>query len=198
MKPIDKQVFLNDLEQQVERHLQIAIGDFQNRSDNDLLRPASNGGWSIAQCLEHLNRYGQYYLPAIKKALSRNKPGSSDSQFKSGWFGNYFTRMMNPETGKRKIKAFKNYRPPQELDAYAVVATFIEQQEILLKYLELARQSDLNKIRIPISISRWIQLKLGDVFGFVVAHNERHVIQAKRVADVQQSLGTENKEDQRH
>jgi hypothetical protein len=182
MKSIEQRVLLNDLEKCAERHLQIAIHDFQNMSAEELLTPGNNGGWSIAQCLEHLNRYGKYYLPSIKRAVDQKSAKSSSGQFKSGWFGNYFTRMMNPETGKRKIKAFKSYSPPPTLDAHAVVAEFIEQQETLLTYLRLAVNSDLNGIRIPISIAKWLRLKFGDVLQFVIAHNERHVQQALRVS----------------
>jgi hypothetical protein len=182
MKTVEQNVLLNELENKVEHHLQIATRDFQNMSAEELLTPGEQGGWSIAQCLEHLNRYGKYYLPTIKRALDQKNTNPSSPQFKSGWFGNYFTRMMNPETGKRKIKAFKSYVPPQTLDAHAVVAEFIEQQEILLTYLKLAANSDLNGIRIPISIAIWLRLKFGDVLQFVIAHNERHVQQALRVA----------------
>ena len=67
-----------------------------------------------------------------------------------------------------------------DLDAAAVVAEFIQQQEVLLACLAQSRQADLNAIKIPLSISRWIKLRLGDVLQFLIAHNERHLLQAKR------------------
>jgi len=178
MKTVKSNELLDQLEKQVELHMSEAIRSFQNLSDNILLQPSDSGGWSIAQCLEHLNRYGNYYLPQIKKGLAKNI--ASSENFKSSWVGNYFTKMMSPDSGKRKITTFKEYSPLPELDAHTVVAEFIHQQETLLDYLRLARAKDLNKIRIAISISRWIKLKLGDTFQFLIAHNERHVQQAKR------------------
>ncbi len=180
MKAVNKHDLLSTLENQVERHLQDAIKNFQNMTADELLRPASNGGWSIAQCLEHLNRYGNYYLPQIKKALDAYKGGSSET-FNSTWLGSYFTKMMDPRTGKAKVKTFKDYAPPRELDAHAVVAEFLDQQELLLSYLWKSGGVDLNGIRIPISIMKWLKLRLGDVFQFIVAHNERHMVQAKRL-----------------
>ena len=50
----------------------------------------------------------------------------------------------------------------------------------MLTYLKRAHQTDLNKIKIPVSILKWIKLNLGDVLQFLVAHNERHLLQAKR------------------
>ena len=180
MKPVNKDHFLNTLENKVENHLQEAIRIFQNTSEEILLRPAANGGWSIAQCLDHLNSYGQYYLPYIQSGLNKNIGQPQPNTFQSTWLGNYFTRLMDPETGKKKHKAAKKHKPTPNLDAHAVVAAFIQQQETLLTYLKRAYQTDLNKNKIPVSIFKWIKLNLGDVLQFLIAHNERHLLQAKR------------------
>jgi hypothetical protein len=78
------------------------------------------------------------------------------------------------------MKAFKDHVPPANLDAYAEVAEFIRQQEQLLIYLKKSRKNDLNRIKISVSIAKWLKLKLGDVFRFIIAHNERHILQARR------------------
>jgi hypothetical protein len=46
-----------------------------------------------------------------------------------------------------------------------------------LQLLNKARNTDLGKIRIPISIAPFIKLKLGDVFAFIIAHHQRHFVQ---------------------
>jgi hypothetical protein len=61
-----------------------------------------------------------------------------------------------------------------------VIATFIDQQEGLLKMLEQASHLNINKIKVPISIAPFIKLKLGDVFMFVITHKERHIVQAEK------------------
>jgi hypothetical protein len=169
---------LDSLEVQVEQHLLQAIRVFQNMDERTLMEPAANGGWSIAQCLWHLNSYGHFYLPQIAAGLEKSH--AHNTRFKSSWLGAYFTRMMEPGQGSKKYKAFKDHVPPVELNAYAVVAEFIGQLELLHGYLKQARSKDLNSIKLPISISRWVKLKLGDVFQFIIAHNERHLQQAKR------------------
>ncbi|KAA5546494.1 DinB family protein [Adhaeribacter rhizoryzae] len=180
MKPVNKEQFLSRLENKVESHLQEAIRVFQNINEETLLRPATNGGWSIAQCLDHLNSYGQYYLPYIQKGLNKNINLVNPDTFQSSWLGNYFTRLIDPETGKKKQKSAKIHQPAHNLDAHAVVAEFIQQQETLLAYIKQSRQVDLNKIKIPVSILKWIKLNLGDVLQFLIAHNERHLQQAKQ------------------
>jgi hypothetical protein len=184
MKTEDKTILLETLEATVERHLREVLHDFQMLPENILLRPSASGGWSVAQCLEHLNRYGKYYLPLIQKGIAAYAGSPSDT-FTSSWLGSYFTSMMQP--GKGKMKTFKGYSPPPSLDAYGVVAEFAQQQEMLLRCLREAHRINLNKIRIPVSIARFIRLKLGDVFQFVIMHNERHLLQAKRNLDSQEN-----------
>jgi uncharacterized damage-inducible protein DinB len=169
---------LAELEQHVEQHLQMAIGTFQNLTDAELAQPSSTGGWSIAQCLWHLNSYGHYYLPQIKSGLTKNY--AANASFKSTWLGKYFTNMMKPGPKMKKYNAFKNHVPPKETDGHKVVAEFILQQEEMLSLLKSARNNDLNRIKIPISIMKWLTLRLGDVFQFIIAHNERHLQQAAR------------------
>ncbi|WP_026462413.1 DinB family protein [Adhaeribacter aquaticus] len=180
MDTVNKYHLLDRLENQVESHLQEAIRVYQNAPEATLLKPATDGGWSIAQCLQHLNAYGQYYLPQIKKGFIHQANQPNQDTFTSTWLGSYFTRMMDPATNQKRYKAFKDYSPAPALDAHAVIAEFIQQQEELIGYLKKARTADLNKIKVPVSIAKWLKLRLGDVFQFLIAHNQRHMLQAKR------------------
>ncbi|MPR33132.1 DinB family protein [Salmonirosea aquatica] len=182
MKKYSPQQWIEPLTESVEAHLIRATEVYQNLSDADMNTPPADGGWSVAQCLEHLNSYGHFYLPAVRKALHAvaSPAEPSGGTYRSGWLGRYFINMMKPENTK-KFKAFKGHIPAPKLDGAAVVAEFIEQQEQWLRLLdEVNRVAELNA-RVPISISPLVRLKLGDVFGFVIAHNARHIQQADRV-----------------
>lgn len=179
MKSVNKNELLQKLDDQVEQHISDAIALFQNRDDQFLNQPSATGGWSIVQCLDHLNSYGHYYLPIMEKKLRNARP-SEKPDFTSTWLGDYFTKMMDPETGKAKYKAFKSHVPPPKLDSIEVVAEFIRQQELILRLLRDGMHKDLDGIRISVSILPIIRMKCGDVFRFLIAHNERHMQQAKR------------------
>jgi hypothetical protein len=175
-------VLLDTLYQRTERFLEKAIRDWQLLPAEQLNRQPAPNAWSAAQCLEHLNVYGRHYLPEIEKALEKGEKTAAKT-FKSGWLGDYFYRLMLPNTEgslKSKMKAPKDAQPPVELDARAVLAEFIEQQEQLLQLIERARQVNLGSVRVPISLSKWIRLKLGDTFLFLTAHLERHVLQIEK------------------
>lgn len=147
-----------------------------------LLASPEPGSWSAAQCLDHLNGYGDFYLPHMSRALDAAAPLGSKT-FQSGWLGGYFARSMEPRpdgTPKSKIKAVAKHTPLPDLDAAAVRRTFLEQQDELLRLIEIARAKNLEQRAIPISIASWIRLRTGDVFRFLIAHNRRHFAQALR------------------
>lgn len=179
---------LESLHQQTEQFLQKAVGEWQMLAPEMLVRvPDSypNGAWSAAQCLEHLNIYGRYYLPAMEKAIegAKQKGSRSTENFSPGWLGDYFAKLMRPKPDgqlKSKMKAPKNAVPSASPDPRAMLAEFIDQQEKLLQLLAAAADVNLNKVRIPISIAPWVRLKLGDTFLFFTGHIERHLLQAER------------------
>jgi hypothetical protein len=170
---------LSGLEDQVEKHLSVVVEKYQNLSAGALTQRPPDGGWSVAECLWHLNSYGDYYLPKIEQGLTKGT--TATARFTSTWLGAYFTRIMQPGPGMKKMKAFKDHRPPLDIDPHKVVAQFIQHQEVWLKIFRRARSADMNQIRIGISILPWLKLKLGDVFQFAIAHQERHMQQAERV-----------------
>lgn len=139
--------------------------------------------WSGAQVLEHLNIYNRIYLPEIEKRMISIAGGHDE--FKSGWLGNYFTKVMQPDADgmvANKMSAPKDARPQEKLNAGKVVSDFIAGQQHLLQLLNKAEAANLDT-RIPTSISKLIRLKAGDTFRFLIAHQQRHLTQLTRTLD---------------
>ncbi len=139
-------------------------------------RPAA-GSWNALECIEHLNRYGNFYLPEIKKRIA-GSPFPPTDLFKPGVLGNYFAKSMQPKPGMKKMKTFSDKDPIHAGLDIQCLRTFIDQQQELLGLLKSARKVDLNRTKTSISISRLLTLKLGDTFRFLIAHQERHLVQA--------------------
>jgi DinB superfamily len=180
--------FLDQLRERTERILQQAIGEWQMLAPTILHAAPAPQQWSAAQCLEHLNIYGRHYLPAIQIAIEAGKRRgiSPAALYRSGWLGQWFTNLMLPQPDgqlKSKMKAPKNAIPAAQPDARAMLAEFIEQQETLLALIDAAAMVNLNTLRVPTSLSPMLRLKLGDTFAFVIAHNERHVLQIGRAVN---------------
>jgi hypothetical protein len=139
--------------------------------------------WSANECIQHLNSYGRYYLPQFEKSILPHT--SNVNQFYTGWLGRYFTKLMKPQANGKiaKMKSPKDHRPTKMLDSHVVVAEFINQQEKLLQLLHKSGTADWNA-RIPISLTKMIKLKLGDVLLFYTAHQLRHCVQAEQALKV--------------
>ncbi len=171
-----------------------AIIDFTNASltklsSEKLNQKPSEEKWSVAECLEHLNLYGDYYIPAIKNAINQGKNTSPSPNYKGSWFGNYFTKSMLPKENavKNKMKTFKDKNPIHSQVPSDVLERFLNQQNEILALLQQAQSVNLMKPKISITIAKWLKIRLGDTFRFVIAHNQRHIVQAKKVLEVIQS-----------
>lgn len=148
-----------------------------------LQQQPSTGKWSVAQVLEHLNFYARFYITAIEEKLHLNKSVAM-VDFTPGMLGNYFTKLMKPTAQGRiskKMKAPANAVPSEQPDATKMLDEFISHQHHLLNLLQVARSANLGYIRIPTSLSKFISLKLGDTFRFLIAHEQRHFVQVNAI-----------------
>lgn len=155
---------------------------FSTLSTEKLDWKSGQGSWSILECFEHLNLYGDFYIPEIRTRIETSKT-LPKTNFKSGILGNYFAKSMLPKEELKKIKTFKDKNPIGCALDKTTIKRFISQQEQILNLLDKSRKIDLNKTKASISITKWIKLKLGDTFRVVVYHNERHIEQANKILD---------------
>ncbi|MTI21539.1 DinB family protein [Fulvivirga sp. RKSG066] len=144
---------------------------------SELQQQPESDKWNALMCLEHLNRYGDFYLPEIKSRLAYSTH-EADEYFKGGLLGNYFAESMKPKEKLNKMNTFKSMNPIDDTLDKDTIDTFIAQQKEMLNLLDDARDKSLKKTKTAISISKWIKLRLGDTFRIVIYHNQRHMVQA--------------------
>lgn len=138
--------------------------------------------WSILECIEHLNLYGDFYLPEIEKQIQAHKTADPPATFKSGIIGNYFANlMMVKEKKMKKMKSPKNKNPSGSHLSATTIERFLKQQELLKFLLIEAKYINLTKTKTAISLTPLIKLRLGDTFRFFVYHIERHILQAEKL-----------------
>ncbi|MGB0850352.1 MAG: DinB family protein [Bacteroidia bacterium] len=160
---------------------------FQSLSDNELNYKSSSESWSVLECIDHLNRYGNFYIPEISSSIKSSKHGA-ESNFKSGVLGNYFASSMLPKEDLNKMKTFKSMNPIGSSLNNTVLKTFIEHQNKILDLLNESRNVSLTTNKTAISISKWIRLRLGDTLRVVIYHNLRHIEQAERASKIARGL----------
>ena len=156
------------------------------KQDPELLTmQPGEGKWSIAQIIEHLNSYGRYYLPLIENSIAKNNYKAKEF-FTPGLLGDYFTKSMQPKSDGRvsnKMQTPKDHRPSPDIDSKKVIDEFLKQEYLLLELLEKAKNKDIARVRIPISIAKFIRIKPGDTFRFLIAHHQRHFVQIKNTGE---------------
>jgi hypothetical protein len=151
---------------------------------NQLNAKKSVDQWSALECIEHLNLYGDFYLPEIEKQILGQKPGSGNTYFKSGWIGNYFANLMRVENGKMtKMKSPKDKNPANSELSITTLDRFLKQQERLKSLLRQSSAVNLTTTKVSISLTKLMKLRLGDTFRFFVFHIDRHIQQAERTQE---------------
>lgn len=152
---------------------------FRELPDKYLNYKESNEEWSILECIEHLNLYGDFYNPVIRESIEKTDTSSSEI-FKSGLIGNYFVNLIIPKEKMKKMKTAKDKNPLGNLNK-DVIDKFVSQQLECLELIDQSKNVNLSKTKTAISISKLIKLRLGDTFRFITAHNERHLLQAENM-----------------
>ena len=133
--------------------------------------------WSILECIEHLNLYGEFYLPEIERNIIKAKNESGDLPYKGGFWGNFFVNSIRVENTK-KMKSPKMMQPEKSDLSSTTLDQFLKQLERLQALLNQARTVNLKSVKTKISLTKFLKLRLGDTLRFLVHHNERHVQQA--------------------
>lgn len=159
---------------------------FSNLSEEQIKWRPLESSWNIQEIFAHLNRYADYYHRIFTSKIKTSRFRSPSENFVSSPLGRSAWKSMklgNAQNVKRKFKTPKNYNP--RLDPKLITGADVQQLEKnfidLKRIIESAREVNLRKIKIPISISKIIRLRLGDALLFVVYHNERHIQQALNI-----------------
>lgn len=176
---VKSEVLITELIERTRQNMNQAEG-FRQLTADLLNWKAGQEIWSILECIEHLNLYGDFYLPEIERSISRANH-EAETDFRPGFLGDYFAKSMLPKEKLNKVKTFKSKNPNGSKLNKETINRFLDQQKKMLELLDKARGVSLNKTKTAISISSLIKLKLGDTFRFVIYHNERHMVQAGKI-----------------
>lgn len=137
--------------------------------------------WSILECLEHMNRYSEFYIPEIRKKIKKAK-ASDVNTFNPGWLGNKSAMSMLPEDTEvqNKMKTFKSKNPSLDHGVRSnALEQFIKDQKELLNLLNKAKYVNLGKVKTKTTLPL-IKFKLGDTLRFYIYHEVRHALQIKK------------------
>jgi hypothetical protein len=146
-----------------------------------LTRRPPNGGWSIAEVLEHLIISADSYLNAIRTIVRQNDDTrvESDRMWKPSLMGGLLTQSLR---SPRKMPTAKGYKPgpsprPCALDE------FLQRQEDVGRVIAEAGAMDWRRTRMSSPVMPMLRMNLGDALTVLVVHAERHAAQIERVRE---------------
>ncbi|MDX1673083.1 MAG: DinB family protein [Balneolaceae bacterium] len=144
--------------------------------------------WSVGECYGHLNRFGEIYWKKIQKVLDNDpvKSGGEKTRFEPGFIWKAIIRFVEPPY-RIKIKTVSpfNPEPTPQLDRQQVLLDYMQVQDSFIAQLEISRQKniDLEKNRTNNPILTFLPMPLNACYGLVMAHQERHMWQARQILE---------------
>jgi hypothetical protein len=142
------------------------------------------GGWSAAQCLEHINETARVYLPVLASAIEEGRSRKLLARVGGGdgrtLLGRLIVWSQEPPV-RFRVRTVEMIRPPDgPLDPIAVMEDFEALHEELIVRINESGSLDRKRIRVPSVLKPLLKLSLGDWFAFLAAHARRHLWQAER------------------
>jgi hypothetical protein len=144
-------------------------------------RPAADR-WAIGECFDHLNLTAAAFVPAIDLTIAdaRARGLRSDGPFVYPLLERWFVASNEPPP-KRRFRAFKAYRPASRLEPQPVMIAFHAWQDQLAERVAAADGLDLRRARRRSPILPLVKWSLGTMLALVLAHERRHIWQARQV-----------------
>lgn len=148
-------------------------------------RPGPNR-WSVGECFEHLAITTGLVAPSLLAALDKARIAGKAGHppFDYGLVGGWFVRSME-KPGKRPTPSPENFVPPSGGTKADVMAHFRQSQHEFKEALESAPGLALDRIKAPSTAkgAGWLRLNVAAWFASTLAHQRRHVAQARRVTE---------------
>ena len=171
--------WLADRIREVEESIQVFERDVATLEYLQLGWRPPEGGWSIAQVVEHLIITDESYLAEFERILAQPPKNASTEEWRPSLIGGFLTRSQSPES-KQKMKSPAMWRPAPEARAN-VVDEYIKVRRRLVELMRRADGHDLRRTKLSSPAAKFIRINLGDAFMTLVVHTQRHLRQIQRI-----------------
>ncbi|HNP18380.1 MAG TPA: DinB family protein [Fulvivirga sp.] len=176
MAQLNKVDFSNDLQKQLKAQVQLA-SSLKELELDVLNKKEAPKKWSVLECFDHMILSTMVYTDQLDK-LSLD-PGL-EVYVKIGWKGNFFAEGMRPkdEVISYKMKTFKRLNPKSNL-SLNTIDEFIMLCNKLSSFITDHQNNRWANVKVVSALGPILKLNLSEALNFVIAHNERHLLQAK-------------------
>lgn len=135
--------------------------------------------WSAIECIEHLNQIGLFYVSEFERVVQLVTNVNKEESTQSTFMGRLMLSLMLPKKDNVtfKMKTFKQFKPI-EINENECINGFINQLERIKRVLKEIDSIEISDVKINSAIGSYLKFNLSDALQFVIAHIERHLIQA--------------------
>lgn len=140
------------------------------------------GGWSVAECLMHLNITSERYIPIIDEAMRalRERGLKPTGALHRDFVGWVLSTMFEPPV-RMKVKTPAPFAPARVDPMPEVLERFDYLQGELLQRLDRGNGLALDRQRVTSPFNTRVKYNLYSTFRIITAHQRRHLWQAERV-----------------
>jgi hypothetical protein len=178
--------FLEEREKETHEILDIVKSEFSTLSSDQLNTKPASDKWSISECLAHLNLTLKIYIPQMQKVVNEKENyGIQKENFSYSAIGKLAVKAMQPKADKSigfSMKTFRRLNPAHSaIDAQVTISEFLGFQDSTIQVIKGMKNMNLSKPKIVTAIGPILKMGIGDALHFMVAHNQRHIVQAQKV-----------------
>ncbi|MDQ3393298.1 MAG: DinB family protein [Bacteroidota bacterium] len=169
--------------QEIDQLTQSFIIAFENLSEKQPNWKPNPDTWSIAQNIDHLITLNSSYFPIVEKAAEQrmNLPWHAKLKFITRFFGRILLKSVSPEATK-KMKTFSIWEPSESLISKGILERFeINQQKIEAVDIRFKGFAGKGSCHFYSPANKNLVYKLSAAFDIIVAHEQRHLNQAKGI-----------------
>jgi hypothetical protein len=137
----------------------------------------AKGGWSAAQCVEHLVLTVRQFLPLWDAALASAEPGWKPVEY--SWLDRQALHFMEPPY-RMKSKTGKAFTPETARTRQECLEMFRAAHELMKERAERMKDLDVSRVQVPSPFLNWIHYNVAYSFDLALAHERRHLWQAEQ------------------
>lgn len=156
-------------------------------ADTEMMRTHLDGTtWSPVQCIDHLNTAGWLLLRSVEETIRRGRDRGpyADPPFEYGFISRWYIRSMRPQS-RWTFTAPSIYEPEPTDTLYPREAMdeFRALQDQFSECVGAAEGLDLRRLRMSSPAVPFFRISLGAWFESIIAHERRHLEQARSLLE---------------
>ena len=160
----------------------------ENLSEEQWVERTDPERWCVAECVAHLNRTAEAYLPLIGAGLDEARELSDPvrARYRRDPLGWALSLSMGPvrSIGRFRLVAVQttpDFMPERRLPRAELIADFDRLQDAQMQAVRAAEGLPIDRVRITSPFDSRLRYNLYSTFVILPTHQRRHVVQAERV-----------------